>query len=107
MASDDICLLDLVEVGRRVQARQLSAVEVTKAVLDRIARLDRCLKSYVTVTEDLALAQAAEADAQIARGAIRGALHGVPVAVKDLCNTKGIQTSAGMTISTKTISGVS
>ena len=98
MASDDLCLLDLVEVGRRVQARQLSAVEVTQAVLDRIARLDGRLKSYVTVTGDLALAQAEEADAQIARGAIRGALHGVPVAVKDLCNTKGIPTSAGMTI---------
>ena len=98
MASDDLCLLDLVEVGRRVQARQLSAVEVTQAVLDRIARLDGRLKSYVTVTGDLALAQAEEADAQIARGAIRGALHGVPIAVKDLCNTKGIPTSAGMTI---------
>src|SRR5262249_38654665 len=77
---------------------QLSAVEVTQAVLDRIERLDGRLKSYVTVTGDLALGQAREADAQIARGAIRGALHGVPIAVKDLCHTKGIRTSAGMTI---------
>ncbi len=98
MASDDLCLLDLVEIGRRVQARQLSAVEVTQAVLDRIARLDGRLKSYVTLTGDLALAEAGQADAQIARGAIRGPLHGVPIAVKDLCHTKGIPTSAGMTI---------
>jgi hypothetical protein len=58
MASDDLCLLDLVEIGRRVQARQLSSVEVTQAVLDRIARLDGRLKSYVTLTADLALAEA-------------------------------------------------
>jgi amidase len=98
MASDDVCFLDLVEIGRRVQARQLSSVEVTQAVLDRIARLDARLKSYVTLTAELALTQAAHADTEIARGQIRGPLHGVPVAVKDLCHTKGIPTSAGMTI---------
>ena len=98
MATDDLCLLDLVEIGRRVQARQLSSVAVTQAVLDRIERLDGRLKSYVTLTADVALAEAAQADGEIARGAIRGPLHGVPIAVKDLCNTKGIPTSAGMTI---------
>jgi len=98
MATDDLCLLDLVEVGRRVQAGKLSSVEVTRALLDRIARHDSRLKSYATLTADLALAQAKQADAEIARGEIRGPLHGVPIAVKDLCNTKGIPTSAGMPI---------
>ena len=98
MATDDLCLLDLVEVGRRVQAGKLSSVEVTQALLDRIARHDGRLKSYATLTTDLALAQAKQADAEIARGEIRGPLQGVPIAVKDLCNTKGIPTSAGMTI---------
>ncbi len=98
MESGDLCLLDLVEIGRRIQGRLLSSVEVTQAVLDRIARLDGRLKSYVTLTADLALAGAARADAQIARGAIRGPLHGVPIAVKDLFHIKGISTSAGMTI---------
>ena len=98
MATDDLCLLDLVEIGRRVQARQLSSVAVTQAVLDRIERLDGRLKSYVTLTADVALAEAAQADGEIARGAIRGPLHGVPIAVKDLFYTKGIPTSAGMTI---------
>src|SRR5262245_44806278 len=90
MALHDLCFLDLVEVGRRIQARQICAVEVTQAVLDRIARLDGRLKSYVTLTGDLALAEAEQVDAEIARGAIRGPLHGVPIAVKDLCHTKGI-----------------
>ncbi len=98
MATDDLCLLDLVEVGRRVQAGKLSSVEVTQAVLGRITRHDGRLKCYATLTADLALAQAKQADAEIARGEIRGPLHGVPIAVKDLCNTKGIPTSAGMPI---------
>jgi amidase len=96
--SDDLCLLDLTEVGRRIQSRQLSSVEVTQATLARIDRLDRRLNSYATLSADLALAQAKQADAEIARGAIRGPLHGVPIAVKDLCHTKGIPTAAGMTI---------
>jgi amidase len=98
MASDDLCLLDLVDVGRRIRLGQLSSVEVTQGVLDRIARLDGRLKSYATLTGDLALVEAKQADIEIARGSIRGPLHGVPIAVKDLCHTKGIATSAGMAI---------
>ena len=98
MASESVCILDLVEIGQRVQAKQLSSAEVTQAVLDRIARLDGRLKSYATLTADLALTQAKQADIEIGRGAIRGPLHGVPIAVKDLCNTKGIPTAAGMMI---------
>ena len=98
MATVDPCYLDLVEIGRRIQARELSSLTATRAILDRIARLDPSLKSYATVTADLALSQAEAADAEIARGKIRGPLHGVPVAVKDLCETKGIPTAAGMAI---------
>src|SRR5215467_13915453 len=98
MTSDELCYLDLVEVGRRIQARQLSSADVTQAVLDRIARLDPRFKAYATLTPEQALSQAQEADREIARGAIRGPLHGVPIAVKDLCHTKGIPTAAGMMI---------
>jgi amidase len=96
--ADDLCLLDLVEVGRLIRAKQISSVEVTQAVLDRNARYDRRLKSYATLTADLALAQAKEIDIETVRGAIRGPLHGVPIAVKDLCNTRDIPTTAGMSI---------
>jgi len=98
MASDDLCLLDLVDVGHKIQAGKLTSVEVTEAVLDRIGRYDGHLKSYATLTAHVAVDQAKQADIEIARGQIRGPLHGVPIAVKDLFNTKGIPTSAGMSI---------
>ena len=98
MTADELSYLDLVEVGDLIKARELSSVEVTHAALDRIARLNPRLKCYATLTPDLALAQAREADSEIARGILRGPLHGVPIAVKDLCHTRGIPTAAGMTI---------
>ena len=98
MVTFDPCQFDLVEIGRRIQTGEFSSLAVTRAVLDRIARLDPRLKSYATVTADLALSQAEETDAEIARGKIRGPLQGVPVAVKDLCDTKGVPTAAGMAI---------
>lgn len=98
MTSHDLCYLGLVEVGRRIQARQLSSLEVTQAMLDRIAHLGPVFKCYAKFTPELALAQAEEADRELARGARRGHLHGVPIAVKDLCHTKGIATAAGMPI---------
>ena len=65
MAGDDLHYLDLVDVGRQIQARQLSSLEVTQAVLERIARLDDHLKSYATITADRAIAQAEKADVEI------------------------------------------
>ena len=98
MTSDELCYLDLVEAGRRIQARQLSSLEVTQAMLDRIARFDPRFKCFAKPTPELALAQARQADSEISRGTLRGPLHGVQSAVKDLCHTKGIGTAAGMPI---------
>jgi amidase len=98
MTREDLCDLDLIEVGRRIGEGALTSTEVTRAVLERIARLDPQLHSYATLTPELALAAAERVDREIARGKARGPLHGVPVAVKDLCNTQGIVTAAGTTI---------
>jgi amidase len=94
----DLHYLSLAELSRRLGAREVSSVEVTRAMLDRIARVDGRLKSYATVTGGQALADAARADGEIAAGKRRGPLYGVPVAVKDLCDTAGVATAAGMAI---------
>lgn len=96
--ASDLHYLEIAELAARIEARELSPVEVTRAQLDRIDALDPSLRSYALVTADAALAQAAIAEAEIARGRYRGPLHGVPVAVKDLCWTKGVPTAAGMAI---------
>ena len=85
----------IAEVGARLRSRELSAVELTTAVLERIEALDGNLKSYATVMADSALASARVADQEIAAGNYRGGVHGVPVAVKDLCFTTGVATMGG------------
>ena len=83
MSTTELHYLGLVEVGQQIHARKLSPVEVTKAMLERIERLDGKLKSYAYVMADSALAEAAAAEKEIASGKIKGPLHGVPIAVKD------------------------
>ncbi len=97
-SSTDWHYLELLDIARRIQAREISSVDATKAQLARIQRIDGKLKGYATLMADSALADAARADAEIAKGEIRGPLHGAPIAVKDLCWTKGVPTAAGMTI---------
>ncbi len=98
MPGQDLHYLELTELAQRLRARELSPVDVTKAALERIERLDPTLRSYATLMADSALAQARQAEDEIGRGRHRGPLHGVPVAVKDLCYTKGVATAAGMPI---------
>ena len=88
----------LLEAASAIQSRKVSPVELTRSMLDRIAKLDPSLRSYATLTPELALTQAGAAEAEIAAGNYRGPLHGVPIAVKDICNTAGVVTAAGMTI---------
>ncbi len=94
----DLHYLSLDEVARRLKARKLTSVELTGSMLDRIGQIDSRLKSYATVTAERALADAGRLDAETAAGMSRGPLHGVPIAVKDLCNTEGVPTAAGMAI---------
>ncbi len=98
MTATDFHYLGLVEVGQKIQAKELSPVDATKAMLARIEKLDGKLKSFAYVMADSALAQAAAAEKEIGSGRVRGPLHGVPVAVKDLCWAKGAPAAHGMTI---------
>jgi aspartyl-tRNA(Asn)/glutamyl-tRNA(Gln) amidotransferase subunit A len=90
-----LCDLPLLEVAGTVARRDVSPVELTTAVLERIAALEPTLNAFISVLEDRALARARQAEAEIAAGAYRGPLHGIPVSVKDLFATAGVRTTAG------------
>lgn len=98
MTDQDIAWLSIEALAARIRAREVLATEVAQSMLRRIERIDPGLHAYARTTPDLALAQAREADARLARGDALGPLHGVPIAVKDLCWTAGIPTAAGTTI---------
>lgn len=85
--------LTIAEASELIRNRQLSPVELTRAHLDRIEALDSHLHSYITVTGDRALKDARMAEAAILSGSYRGPLHGIPLAIKDLYDTKGIRTT--------------
>jgi aspartyl-tRNA(Asn)/glutamyl-tRNA(Gln) amidotransferase subunit A len=87
-------LLTIAEAGRRIAARQLSPVELTRAHLARIAALDPKLNAFLLVTEERALADARAAEARMMAGALKGPLDGIPIAHKDIYNTAGIRTTA-------------
>ena len=91
-------MLSLEDVAHQIAFREVSPVEVTQALLERIERLNPALNAYMTVTGESALAAARVAEREIAGGEYRGLLHGVPVAVKDLFATKGVRTTAGSKI---------
>ena len=93
MADEALYYLELVELTRRMHAKEISPVDATKAELDRIAKLDKSLGSFALVTPDSAMEQARQAESEIARGDIKGPLHGAPIAVKDLCWTTGVPTA--------------
>src|SRR6266404_7723655 len=93
--ADEILDLDVVGLAAKLRARELSPVEVTEAYLDRIAATEKRLCAYITVTAELARATALAAEREIAAGNWRGTFHGVPIALKDLCCTKGIPTTSG------------
>ena len=91
----DLHYCTLTEVAALLRRQQISSVELTKTILDRIDALDGKLKSYATVMAEQALSAAAQADIEIGGGRYRGPLHGVPIAVKDLCFTRGVRTMGG------------
>lgn len=90
--------LGLMEVSALIASGAATPLDVTEAVLARIAAIDGTLRTYVTLTAEHALSRAAQATEERARGLLRGPLHGVPVALKDLCETDFASTSGGMKI---------
>jgi len=93
----DLAYASIAELGARLRARTLSPVELVEDLLSRIERRAE-LGAFITVTAEAALAQAAEAAEEIAAGRYRGPLHGIPVSLKDLIETRGIRTTCGSRI---------
>lgn len=87
--------LSLTEIGSRIKSGELTAVQVTQALLERITQLEPELHSYASVLGDQALATATRLDRERSAGHPLGPLHGVPIAIKDLLNTRGVVTASG------------
>lgn len=98
MSGTALHYLELLAVGSQIQSRKRSSEEVTHYMLGRIEKLDPRLRSYATLMAGQALTDARKADAEIAAGRIRGPLHGVPLAVKDLFWIAGTPARHGTTI---------
>jgi len=92
---DDIAFAPLTRLSRWIEQRKLNSERLTRIYLDRLQRFDPKLRCVITLTRDLAFAQAKRADAEINAGKYRGALHGIPWGAKDLLDTEGIPTTYG------------
>src|SRR2546425_424745 len=95
MTSTDLAFTPATELAGLIRAKKLSPVELTRAVLDRVERINPIVNAFCTVTADLALAAAREAERALMKGEARGPLHGIPFSIKDLHYTKDVRTMSG------------
>jgi amidase len=98
MSDLEVCFLTATEMARRIRDRELSAREALAAHLRQIERVNPKVNAVVTLVADQAMAAAREADDRLARGEAVGLLHGLPVAHKDLQDTRGVRTTYGSPI---------
>ncbi len=94
----EICRLSIKELSTHIRSREVSSLEVVKAVLERIEAVNPKINAYIIVLGEKSVAAAEKADQEIATGKYRGPLHGVPIAVKDIMAAQGEVTSAGSKI---------
>jgi aspartyl-tRNA(Asn)/glutamyl-tRNA(Gln) amidotransferase subunit A len=87
-------MLTLAEAAEQIRTRQLSPLELTRACIARIQRRNHALNAFITITAELALEQARQAEAEIMTGRWRGPLHGIPIGLKDLLDTADVRTTA-------------
>ena len=92
---EELAVLPVTALAPLIQKRQVSSTDLTRMYLERLKTIGARLHAVVTLTEELALKQAAQADAEIKAGKYRGPLHGIPWGAKDLFATKGIPTTFG------------
>ena len=95
MSAHPIENLSIREASDQLRQRKLSPVELTRACLERIDRLNPTLNAFITITRDSAIAEAETAEREIHQGNLRGPLHGIPVGLKDLIDTADVKTTCG------------
>ena len=93
--SEDLCFLSAAELRARILQKDISPVEITRAVLARAERLQPELNCFITLCGDQAMADAQNAEREVMTGQPLGLLHGIPFTVKDIVNTKGVRTTFG------------
>ena len=98
MSSSDLSYLTIAELAPLLQERKLSPVELTQACLDRVHALDGRLHTFITLMEESALEEARAAETAITSGDYKGPMHGIPIGLKDLYQTRGVATTAGSPI---------
>ncbi len=96
--ANDPTLLSIFEVSKQIEAGELSPVDLVELQLNKIEQLDEKLNAFVTVVPVLAKKAAKEAETEIRSGKYRGPLHGIPIGIKDIIDTKGIVTTIGSSI---------
>src|SRR6185295_17188498 len=105
MKDADLKRLTLASAAQLIRKKELKPVELTEAILDRVARLNDRMRVFITVMGDQALERARQAEKELAEGRNVGPLHGVPVTLKDLYDTKGVRTTAGSKVFANRIPG--
>jgi aspartyl-tRNA(Asn)/glutamyl-tRNA(Gln) amidotransferase subunit A len=98
VSDHDFVTASISDLGPLIHERKLSPVEITRWHLDRISKLNGSLNAFLTVLADEAIIQAGTAQNEIAHGHYRGALHGIPIALKDIIAVKGVRMTCGSRI---------
>ena len=95
MNKEDICFMPAYEMAEKIRSQEITSLEITETIIERIERINPILNAYCTTTFDLARVMAKKADESVKKGETLGLLNGIPISIKDLMDTKGILTTHG------------
>ncbi len=95
MNKEDICFMPAYEMVEKIRSQELTSLEITETIIERIEKINPILNAYCTTTFDLAREMAKKADESVKKGEKLGLLNGIPTSIKDLMQTKGILTTYG------------
>ncbi len=95
MSKEEICYMSACEMADKIRSQELTSLEITEAIIERMEKINPLVNAYCTPTIELAREMAKKADDAVKKGEKIGLLHGIPTSIKDLMQTKGIRTTYG------------